>query len=117
MARAMFAPLIGSPASSSQNMICRYSSSATVALAMSAMLPSVASPVLDRAPQCVEPAVPLGPHHLDPLGSVVERLRAQLVVGLSTHTGRADELGAPQGGEVLGDRLSRDRKLLRQAAR
>jgi hypothetical protein len=30
----MFAPLIGSPASSSQNMIWRYSSSATVALAM-----------------------------------------------------------------------------------
>ena len=34
MARAMLAPLIGSPASSSQNMIWRYSSSATVALAM-----------------------------------------------------------------------------------
>src|SRR6187399_567637 len=32
MARAMLAPVIGSPASSSQNMISRYSCSATVAL-------------------------------------------------------------------------------------
>ena len=34
IARTMFAPVIGSPASCSQNRICRYSSSATVALAV-----------------------------------------------------------------------------------
>src|SRR4051794_41627527 len=31
MARAMFAPVMGSPASCSQKIVCRYSSSATVA--------------------------------------------------------------------------------------
>ena len=31
MARATFAPVMGSPASWSQKMVCRYSSSATVA--------------------------------------------------------------------------------------
>src|SRR3954465_11974710 len=43
MARAMFAPVIGSPASSSQNMIWRYSSSATVAVS------AVTSPTLENS--------------------------------------------------------------------
>src|SRR5271168_3780421 len=49
IARATFAPVIGSPASCSQNRLCRYSSSATVAVvwASSPLTPRM----LDDAPR------------------------------------------------------------------
>ena len=54
MARAMLAPVIGSPASSSQNMIWRYSSSATVASAIQTILVSGATSTQVRCstPRC-----------------------------------------------------------------
>ncbi len=105
MARARFAPVIGSPASSSQNSVCRYSSSATVA------------PALDMASMLPTGAGRVGPMELRPgtralvtgasrgIGAALARelARRGCVVGLAARsTGELDALvaGLPGDGHV-----------------
>src|SRR3954454_20153826 len=57
MARATFAPVIGSPASWSQKIVCRYSSSATVASAMRRIVSVGRGRLGEPAGQCLDAAL------------------------------------------------------------
>jgi hypothetical protein len=74
------------------------------------------APVLEQPAEVGQPLVPLGSHRRYPACRVPERLRVEAVARLAANPLRTHEAGAPQGGEVLGHRLSRDRQLRREPA-
>src|SRR3954468_13822507 len=71
----------------------------------------------EMALQRGEPIVPLGADLLHPADRLRERRRRQRVARLAAGAGHLDEPGVLQRGEVLRDRLPRDRELARELGR